>query len=282
VTSNVCAVLEICGFPKRSIAEKQHNFTLRTMQSIKDLREVEDQNEDLEIVVRDGTKLELLEYEDNQEMNAFRMSFGDLSSNMSLISERPTELQNLFARNPFMDDPSSLLDAPIDDVHPAPRQFPSAPEPRECKAKRGKKKQEKQEAKQCQEVAGFSSAIASHCLKQAFWQRSRFEPHPHPSMLAFICKPANQIMTRKHVRSVEALQNNVVKEMNILFGQPVHRVFLHEESISIRCVDGCNFAAEFKLTIRGVRLREFLVPVHSVEAHALHYEKREESQSRLS
>lgn len=68
--------------------------------------------------MREGTRLELLEYEDTQEMNAFRMSFGDLSSNMSLISERPTEH---FARNPFMDDPSSLLDNPVEDATPIPR-----------------------------------------------------------------------------------------------------------------------------------------------------------------
>jgi hypothetical protein len=59
-----------------------------------------------------------------------------------------------------------------------------------CKAKRGRKKNDKIDL-------GFSEAIASHCRKQPFWKSKNFEPCPHPSMFAFVCKAANAWITVK-------------------------------------------------------------------------------------
>jgi hypothetical protein len=88
IDQNICSVLNQCGFPKREIAQKHDSFTLRHMKSQRDLRDVEDQRRKVDIYIHEGCRLELVEYyESCQEANAFRMSFGDCSDNMSMISE---------------------------------------------------------------------------------------------------------------------------------------------------------------------------------------------------
>lgn len=67
-------------------------------------------------------------------------------------------------------------------------------------------------------------------------------------MLAFTCKHANELLRKTKKRSIEALQKDVVREMNKPFGQPVHQVSLNDDKLVIKCVENCPFNAEFRLT----------------------------------
>jgi hypothetical protein len=74
---------------------------LRTVGLNRDLRELEGKQKFNELI-KDGTKLELVEYEQtSEEVDAFRMSFGDCSENVSCLSERPSEFANVFLRSPI-------------------------------------------------------------------------------------------------------------------------------------------------------------------------------------
>jgi len=260
--ANICTVLQTCGYTPRDISQRHGVFTLRDTKYQKDLRQVEEQGKKLEDYIREGTRLELVEYfESSKEANAFRMSFGDCSNKVSFVSERPSDIDNIFLRSPSI----AYHDQPI---FANSELYVPAPPVQDCKARRGRK------AKHAvQEVQGFSKAISAHCRKQAFWNPSVFEPTPHPSMFAFICKHANELLTRKKPRTIETLQRDVVKEMNKVFGVAVHQVSMKEDKLTIRCVDNCPFQAEFRLTQRGLQFRDFASNVHSVEAHADHSKK---------